>query len=169
MKSLSLWQPWASLVVAGVKTIETRSWATDYRGPLAIHAAKLSYMELVSIVGPTSYLHAPLRDAGLPNIMDVPRGVILGTAELVGCYRVESFAISSDNRTRPILKVNDGLLRGLTDLELSLGDFTPGRFGWMLTNPVQFGVPIPCRGHQRLWEWSEPSLPAVAGDDSDRR
>jgi activating signal cointegrator 1 len=39
MKALSLWQPWASLVALGVKTIETRSWSTSYRGPLAIHAA----------------------------------------------------------------------------------------------------------------------------------
>ena len=39
MKSLSLWQPWASLVALGIKTVETRSWATSYRGPLAIHAA----------------------------------------------------------------------------------------------------------------------------------
>ncbi len=38
MKALSLWQPWASLIALGVKTIETRSWATNYRGPLAIHA-----------------------------------------------------------------------------------------------------------------------------------
>ncbi len=38
MKALTLWQPWASLVALGVKTIETRSWSTKYRGPLAIHA-----------------------------------------------------------------------------------------------------------------------------------
>lgn len=40
MKALTLWQPWATLVALGVKTIETRSWSTSYRGPLAIHAAK---------------------------------------------------------------------------------------------------------------------------------
>lgn len=39
MKALTLWQPWATLVALGVKTIETRSWSTSYRGPLAIHAA----------------------------------------------------------------------------------------------------------------------------------
>ncbi len=40
MKTLSLLQPWATLVVMGVKQIETRSWRTDYRGPLLIHASK---------------------------------------------------------------------------------------------------------------------------------
>lgn len=39
-KAISLWQPWASLIAYGVKTIETRSWSTSYRGPIAIHAAK---------------------------------------------------------------------------------------------------------------------------------
>jgi hypothetical protein len=38
MKAITLWQPWASFVGLGVKTIETRSWSTRYRGPLAIHA-----------------------------------------------------------------------------------------------------------------------------------
>lgn len=39
MRVLTVRQPWASLIALGVKTIETRSWSTDYRGPLAIHAA----------------------------------------------------------------------------------------------------------------------------------
>lgn len=39
-KAITIRQPHASLVALGVKQIETRSWATTYRGPLAIHAAK---------------------------------------------------------------------------------------------------------------------------------
>lgn len=38
MRALTLHQPWATAVALGVKTVETRSWATSYRGPLAIHA-----------------------------------------------------------------------------------------------------------------------------------
>ncbi len=34
MKALTPHQPWASLMAWGVKTIETRGWATAYRGPL---------------------------------------------------------------------------------------------------------------------------------------
>ena len=40
IKTITLWQPWASLVVHGYKRWETRSWRTPYRGWLAIHAAK---------------------------------------------------------------------------------------------------------------------------------
>ena len=40
MKALSLMEPWAALIAAGVKSIETRSWRTAYRGPLYIHASR---------------------------------------------------------------------------------------------------------------------------------
>lgn len=39
MRALTIRQPWASLIALGRKTVEVRSWRTDYRGPLAIHAA----------------------------------------------------------------------------------------------------------------------------------
>ena len=38
--AISLWEPWASLMATGAKTIETRGWATRHRGPLLICAAK---------------------------------------------------------------------------------------------------------------------------------
>jgi hypothetical protein len=40
MKALSIKQPWANLLAAGKKTIETRLWPTDYRGPLLIVSSK---------------------------------------------------------------------------------------------------------------------------------
>jgi hypothetical protein len=39
MKIASVKQPWASLIVRGVKDIENRSWSTIYRGPLLVHAS----------------------------------------------------------------------------------------------------------------------------------
>ena len=41
IKAVSLWQPWASLVACGVKHHETRHWTTNYRGALAICAARV--------------------------------------------------------------------------------------------------------------------------------
>ena len=40
MKALSLKQPWASLIAIGKKTIETRTWATNYRGKLLIVSSR---------------------------------------------------------------------------------------------------------------------------------
>ena len=39
-KALSLKQPWANMIASGEKTIETRRWPTDYRGPLLIVSSK---------------------------------------------------------------------------------------------------------------------------------
>lgn len=41
MKALAVRQPWASLIISGAKNIENRSWATHYRGPLAIYASRV--------------------------------------------------------------------------------------------------------------------------------
>lgn len=40
LKVLSVRQPWAWAIAAGHKDVENRTWATDYRGPLAIHSGK---------------------------------------------------------------------------------------------------------------------------------
>jgi len=40
IKALSVKQPWASLIVDGNKTIETRTWSTSYRGDLLIVSSK---------------------------------------------------------------------------------------------------------------------------------
>jgi len=45
MKCLSVKQPWANLIASGQKTIETRTWATDYRGPLLIVSSKTPAIE----------------------------------------------------------------------------------------------------------------------------
>jgi activating signal cointegrator 1 len=73
MKALSLWQPWASLIYDGRKTIETRHWEMLYRGPLAIHAAK--HVE-----------RDACKDFGY-NWQTIPRGAILCIVGVQGCVR----------------------------------------------------------------------------------
>ena len=57
MKTLTLLQPWATLVALEAKRIETRSWYTTYRGPLAIHAARRMSKAAISLCW-----EAPFRD-----------------------------------------------------------------------------------------------------------
>ena len=40
MKALTIIQPWATLIASGHKMNETRSWKTNYRGEVLIHAGK---------------------------------------------------------------------------------------------------------------------------------
>ena len=45
LKALSLTQPYAELIKNGVKSIETRSWKTDYRGIMYIHASSTKFLK----------------------------------------------------------------------------------------------------------------------------
>lgn len=45
----------------------------------------------------------------------------------------------------------------LDNRERLLGDYSPGRFAWVLQNPVMFKTPIPAHGKQGWWNWEEPT------------
>jgi hypothetical protein len=77
MKILSIRQPWATLIVRGIKDIENRSWATRYRGPLLIHASQ----------GPSATsLDDIARRLGVEfPAFELPRGGIVGVTEIVDC------------------------------------------------------------------------------------
>src|SRR2546430_14210632 len=72
MKALTIRQPWASLVIAGIKDVENRTWATKHRGRLAIHAGVTPDREGLR-------RHGHLLPAGLPY------GAVVGTVGLVDC------------------------------------------------------------------------------------
>lgn len=74
MKALSLRQPWADLVVYGVKDVENRDWSTRHRGLLVIHAARTMDDEAMARVG-----HLLTRTP--------PTGALIGTVEVLDCVR----------------------------------------------------------------------------------
>lgn len=77
-RGLSLWQPWAGFIAAGEKTIETRTWATDYRGPVLICAAK-KYDDAWRKI--SSRPNAAVADEGVCRLL----GVALCVATLADC------------------------------------------------------------------------------------
>ncbi len=129
MKALTLWRPWSSFVVAGMKRFETRSWCTDYRGPLAIHSGM--HVE--------SWGFGPLRDLLYELDRRDPRGTlrtlgaVLGVVHLTGCYWTESLLCLDAN-------------------ERLLGNYSQGRWGWRLEEARALSRPVPCRGKQGLWD-----------------
>ena len=152
MKVLTLTQPWATLVAIGAKKIETRSWSTSYRGPLAIHAAK----GLASVGGvsglydlcETEPFHTALRGQDLPHVL--PKCSIVAVCELVaiedtdwviknhGAYKI----IGGGRRHWPLI-----------DQERAFGDYSPGRYAWLLLNIRALPEPVPCKGQLGLWEY----------------
>ena len=123
MRALSLWQPWAQLIVLGEKMVETRSWHTNVRGVIAVHAAK----------------RRPDKTFG---IADLPLGAVVGTVEILDCLPIEKLYGSEYDTAR----------------ERSYGDWTRGRYGWILGNPRLFEQAISAAGHQGFWRWHEPEI-----------
>ena len=87
MKALTLWQPWASLVALCVKTTETRSWATKYRGEIGIHAAlKLPPVhELGDWAITYGRLTGWFMESPDGEFHDLHFGAVVATATLVDC------------------------------------------------------------------------------------
>ena len=123
MKAITLWQPWATLIAIGVKTYETRSWDTSYRGLLAIHAAKRRpdlFREAL----------APLQAAGW-GFRKLPLGCVVCTVRLVDVLPTHL----------------------VPENERHFGDFTSGRYAWKLEVLDVFSPPIAARGMQGIWNW----------------
>lgn len=74
MKALSIRQPYAYLILAGIKRIENRGWTTKYRGPLLIHASLRWHDRSVQSIEVRHGLHIP---------RELPLGGIVGIVDLI--------------------------------------------------------------------------------------
>lgn len=166
MKAITLWQPWASLLAHGAKKYETRSWATKYRGPIAIHAAATPFKRIIKNVFPLhEWNYAPDYTAKrefvdfVSKYIDIDSlcyGAVLATAELVGCYQI---AADTFCHTRILVSENDIEPFGhdeisKSDDEFIFGDWTQGRYAWEFSNMTLLSEPIPAKGWQGLWNWN---------------
>jgi hypothetical protein len=169
VKALTVRQPWASLLANGVKVIETRTRPTQYRGRFAIHAGA----HAMSRPDPGDEMVGPWRKEDGRTLsrdgqcFDLPLGAIVGSAVLVDCLPI--VARSDTPQSSHLLHVTwneqDRLYRydrgvahhgpqnlghypvweptDLTD-QLPLGDFTPGRWAWLIADakPITERCPV---------------------------
>jgi len=147
MKILSLWQPWATLMAAGYKRVETRSWSTQYRGPVAIHAARKWNSELDQLSRTETFDEAL---AGEPE--NLPLGVILAVGSLVDVCPTHA-----KMRGDSVFDRWPGLV---TAVEEEFGNYSPGRFAWVFDDIQRLSTPLPWKGSQGLRELP-PEVSAV--------
>ncbi|TVU44256.1 hypothetical protein EJB05_03692 [Eragrostis curvula] len=131
---LTMHQPWASLLVHGIKRIEGRSWPSPITGRLWIHAASKVpdpetikamedfYREIYAVNGIT--------DIKFPDHYPVSR--LLGCVEVVGCVRSQEL-VCWEHVPESVR------LEGLTD------------FCWLCENPQKLVVPFEMRGYQGVY------------------
>ncbi len=148
MKTLTLTQPWASLVAIGAKRIETRSWYTAYRGPLAIHAAKgfPRWAQETCWRDPfDEVLRREIVKDGWKQIdpKALPLGKVLATCRLVDCKLI----VNSE------LDLRNSRMMPPEEPELSFGDYSVDRYAWLLEDIKALPSPDPAKGALSLWEW----------------
>lgn len=130
MKVLSLKEPFATLIKGKKKFIETRSWKTNYRGELYIHASitKIS-KELLS----ENELMDLLENESLNY------GYIICKCNLVDCiYMTEEYVEN--------IKLNNYQ-------EYICGKYKEGRYAWVLDNIIPLETPIKAKGQLGLWSY----------------
>lgn len=145
LAALSLYQPWATLVAIGMKRIETRSWAPSQRGWLAIHATRRFDRSDRALCSREPFASV-LRAAGYASDAGLPTGAIVAVANL---HRVGRIGRRSDGAVTLA-----GFDLPIVGDELAFGDYTPGRYGLVLSNVYRLADPVVCRGWQGIWQVS---------------
>lgn len=141
MKVITIIQPWATLIAIGEKRFETRSWKTNYRGDLAIHAGKKVDKK---ICREEPFLTV-LQNHGY-SADSLPSGLIIAKGRLANCYEV----IHSNGE----FAVLDGDQVIISGNEYLFGDYSEGRFAWELDHVELLKEPIPAKGQLGIWEYS---------------
>ena len=126
MKVLSIKEPFASLIKNEIKHIETRSWKTNYRGEIYIHASLTK-----------SKINDRLELLDLIKDMDINPGYIICKCNLVDCiYMDEEF----------INKIKEN------HQEYICGHYSIGRSAWVLDN-IEVINPIKAKGKLGIWNY----------------
>ncbi len=132
MKVLSLTEPYATLIRMGIKTIETRSWKTNYRGELYIHASstkmKKEYRENLELMN-------------LVSKEELNYGNIIVKCQLTDCIKMD------DDYVDKIKKEDRN--------NFITGIYEKGRYAWILEDIEVLEHPIKAKGHLGIWNLEE--------------
>lgn len=166
MKALTIWQPWASLIIAGAKPYEFRSWrppASIIGQRIVIHAAarKIDLAEVASLhsflvmrdtcdsiaqVAAETCLHPekaiPILNKAFEDGLPIACGI--GTAIIgeprIGTEIAKEFGVRHDNDSDRDEHAN---------------------WGWPMLEIEAWEAPIPMKGKQGLWNWPTPEETAL--------
>ncbi|XP_029980505.1 activating signal cointegrator 1 isoform X2 [Sphaeramia orbicularis] len=125
---LSMHQPWASLLIKGIKRVEGRSWYTSHRGRLWIAAAaKTPTPQDISEVE-NMYCHSYKKEPRFPK--DYPTGCLLGCVNMIDCLPQEQFREQFPDTCEE----------------------SASPFIFICTNPQELLVKFPMKGKHKIWK-----------------
>ena len=128
MKVLSVKQPWAALLVNGIKDIENRTRRTTFRGRILIHASKAQksgfIADFLTEEQAKAVCEAKIKDSDFGK--SLVRGMIIGSIELYDCVKNERSIWAEKNV-----------------------------WNWKVRKPILFKKPIPAKGKLGLWNFEK--------------
>ena len=126
MKALTIKEPWATLIINEYKTYEFRSWKTNYRGKILIHAGK-------------SLESNQAKKFKVYNL-EYSKGEIIGEAELVDCIKVTEEFDEYLKGINPIVYGNSGHVEN---------------YAWKLENIKKYDKKTKVKGQLGLWNYRQ--------------
>ena len=127
MKAITIKQPFASLIREGYKEYEFRTWKTNYRGEVYIHAGKGIDKEAMNRV---KHLN-----------LSFPSGCIIAKAKITDCVEVD------EKLSKELLKKNKEVYHNLENKKEK-------RYGFKIEEVEKIN-PIPAKGKLSFWEYKE--------------
>ena len=125
MKVITLKQPWATLIAEGIKKYEFRSWKTNYRGKILIHASVTIDKQDMK-----RFEHLNLT---------YPIGKIVAEVELVDCLELD------DKLNKEIIAENN----------ITYGKKTRTGYAWKLSNVKKIESNKVVKGQLGLWNYND--------------
>jgi hypothetical protein len=127
MKTLTIKQPWASLIANGIKDIENRTWKTNHRGKIYIHAAQINSKDWEDLINLPDNQRNEFFEFVKHKILNTKsNSSIIGEVEIVDCVQ--------DSKSIWAL---------------------PNHYHWVLKNAIIYDEPIlNVKGKLSLWEYT---------------
>lgn len=166
MRAISIHQPYATFVAAGVKPVDNRTWTTDYRGRLAIHASQVAFAWPDADKLPQSFVERCAPWIGSDDLSDLPSDLRRYHDLILWCCRWYGVDYEPDmdmSWLREAVKQRGPALpmRAIVG-EADLVDITRdsqsefamrNRYHWIFANPELYDTPVwPVTGRLRLFD-----------------
>lgn len=154
MKAITVKQPWASLIVHGIKDIENRTWRCPmkYIGQRVLIHSSGSHGKKFKVNLTDEQTKAAFATIAKECMFgSLPFGSIIGSVEIVGC---------TINHPSIWAEKSNGVSEG----GHVINEKEPLIYNWVLANPILFPEPIPVKGKLSFWECDRIQEPKSDGE-----
>lgn len=159
MRAITIKQPWASLIVEGIKDVENRTWRCPqkYIGKrVLVHAGSTCEKRHWSALNENQL--RDIRNTHFYNdfVDNLPAGAIIGSVKIVDCV-VNHKSVWAEKTFEMVDQYCKTGCYGTNKCTNKCFNFNSKEndliYNWVLANPIKFSEPIPCRGKLSFWEY----------------